>query len=240
MNSLLPPSSCHPEWENILSDCFEQIDKEYIKQLAADSNWLPGRDKLLAAFSLAFSQTKYVLLGESPYPRAESANGFAFWDNAVGSLWSHEGFSKPVNKATSLRNWMKMLLVARGDLGVDTSQLQISRIDKSKLVQTAEQFFTGMMDKGILLLNASLVYSPGKVPFHARHWKPFIQQLFKAIVHKNPNVQFILFGKFAAGISLDTSAIALACEHPYNVSFIKNPRVLEFFKPLDLLSHDTY
>ena len=34
---------------------------------------------------------RYVLFGESPYPRAQSANGYAFWDAAANSLWAEEG-----------------------------------------------------------------------------------------------------------------------------------------------------
>ncbi|HFD2288767.1 TPA: uracil-DNA glycosylase, partial [Legionella pneumophila] len=33
--------------------------------------------------------------------------------------------------------------------------------------------------------------------------------------------------------------IGLVSEHPYNVSFITNQRVIEFFKPMDLLSYES-
>lgn len=230
---------CHADWKDILLNALEVMDKKYLYQLTNDSNWLPGIARVFAAFSLPLSQTRYVLLGESPYPRANSANGYAFWDNAVGCLWSPKGLSTEVNRATSLRNWIKMMLVARGDLtSNNTSQECIAQLDKNMLVQTGEQLFLGMIKKGILLLNASLVYSEGKVPYHARQWKPFMQSLLKQLAIIKPTVKIILLGKIAKIIPQDKLPIGLIAEHPYNVTFISNQNVIEFFKPLDLLSYE--
>jgi uracil-DNA glycosylase len=233
--------ACHPEWKMLINNALSQMDNGYLKQLLEDRTWLPGLNHLFAAFSLPLSQTRYVLLGESPYPRASSANGYAFWDNAVSDLWSQQGLSKSVNRATSLRNWIKMLLIARGDLTTrDTSQQAITQIDKSGLVHTAEQLFRGMMKQGILLLNATLVYSDGKVRYHARHWKPFMEVLLEQLAMIKSTVQLILLGKIAETIPQDKLSVGLAAEHPYNVSFITNRHVIEFFQPLDLLSYEAY
>ena len=207
MHSQYSLNGCHPEWTEILHKALDTMDQNYLQSLYTQSDWLPGKEHIFAAFSLPLSQTQYLLLGESPYPRAASANGYAFWDQAVGSLWSTKGLSTQVNKATSLRNWIKALLVARGDLGSDLSQESISRVDKSRLVQTAEDFFGGMMRRGILLLNASLVYSPSKVPFHARYWKPFMKSLLEQMVILKPEVQLILFGKIAEAIPQSQLAV---------------------------------
>ena len=231
---------CHPEWIDLLNTALAAMDQGYLDQLQKDTNWLPGCSRLFCAFRLPLSKTRYILLGESPYPRSESANGYAFWDQEVGSLWSPKGLSTSVNKATSLRNLIKMLLLARGDLIEDLSQECIAKLDKSHLIQTADEFFNGMMQRGVLLLNASLVYSEGKVPYHARYWMTFMQTLFEQLVLIKPTVQLVLLGKIAQTISQCTLSVGLVAEHPYNVSFITNQRVLEFFKPLDLLSHDTY
>ncbi|KGP63608.1 uracil-DNA glycosylase [Legionella norrlandica] len=232
-------SGCDKEWKEILENALNTMDKDYLDQIQKAGHWLPGVNQLFSAFSLPLSQTRYILLGESPYPREVSANGYAFWDNSVGSLWSPTGLSKEVNRATSLRNWIKMLLIARGDLQENPSQGAIVKVDKSGLVQTAKEFFKGMMKKGILLLNASLVYSKGRVPYHARQWRPFMQSLFDQLAVKKTNVQLILFGKIAEKIPENKLPIALVSEHPYNVSFITNQRVIEFFKPMDLLSNDS-
>lgn len=230
---------CHTDWKDMLIKALEAMDKGYLHQLMDDSNWLPGAARLLAAFSVPLEKTQYILLGESPYPRPDSANGYAFWDNAVGSLWSSKGLSTAVNRATSLRHWIKMLLVARGDSAANnTSQESIAKLDKSALVQTGEQLFLGMMDRGILLLNASLVYRENMVPYHARQWKPFMQSLFTQLALGKSTVKLILLGKIAETMAQGQLSVGLVAEHPYNISFITNQQVIEFFKPLDLLSYE--
>lgn len=230
-------NGCDPEWLDLLSHALDAMDQDYLKALTTDTSWLPGLNRICAAFSLPLSKLNYVLLGESPYPRAASANGYAFWDNAVDSLWGEHGLSKAVNRATSLRNWIKLLLLARGSLSGDTSQEAIKHVDKKALVHTAEAFFLRMMDKGILLLNACLVYKEGEVPYHARQWKPFMQSILAQLALKKPDTELILLGAIAKAVP-HSLAIGLMAEHPYNISFITNPKVIEFFKPLDLLSND--
>jgi uracil-DNA glycosylase len=231
-------NNCHPEWHELLINALEVMDESYLASLLSGEDWLPGISCLFSAFSLPLSKMSYLLFGESPYPRKISANGYAFWDNTVDSLWSTQGLSKAVNRATSLRNFIKMLLVARGSLTTDTSQQAIALTDKSGLVNTAQQFFEGMMQKGVLLLNASLVYTEGEVPYHARHWMPFMRSLLEQLASIKPTVQLILLGKIAGRLPPNNLAVGLIAEHPYNISFITRSHVIEFFKPLDLLSHD--
>lgn len=225
----------HPEWHAILEKALNVMDPSYLEQITQDSHWLPGTHRLLAAFSLPRTQLRYVLLGESPYPRPASANGFAFWDGAVGSLWSETGLSKAVNRATSLRNMIKMFLYARGDLQHDCSQTAIAALDKTLYVQTAEELFTHFMDKGFLLLNATLVYEEDCVPFHAKHWRPFMSSLLTQLAKTSVMPQLILLGRIALQVPESKYFDCIIAEHPYNLSFITNSSVIHFFQPLDLL-----
>lgn len=228
----------HSEWRSMLTQALTTMDNHYLATLQTDDQWLPGLGTMFAAFTMPLTATRYILLGESPYPRPQSANGYAFWDEAVHSLWSTTGFSKEVNRATSLRNLLKMLLYARGDLSVDFSQTAIAHIDKSRFLQTGEQLFHGFMKKGFLLLNASLVYSENKVVYHARHWRPFIHSILKQLAEFHPSVQLVLFGRIAEQVPQTNLPSGLLAEHPYNISFITNPEVVSFFKPLDLLAEE--
>ena len=229
----------HPEWQAILHRSLTVMDPHYLETLQKSYAGLPRIQSLFAAFSLPLSATHYILLGESPYPRAQSANGYAFWDAAVHSLWSETGLSKSVNRATSLRNLVKMLLFARGDLSEDFSQEAIARLDKTQYLQTAEQLFGAFMKRGFLLLNASLVYSDGKVPYHARQWRPFIESLINQLADTHSSLKLVLLGKIAEQIPKTHLLPGLLAEHPYNISFITNPEVVAFFKPMDLLgNHD--
>lgn len=221
----------------MLDKAFAVMDKDYLQSLKKNTDYLPQYANLLAAFNSSLDSMRYILLGESPYPRLQSANGYAFWDNAVESLWSNKGLSKEVNRATSFRNMMKMLLLARGDLQVcSLTQEAISHLDKSDYWQTAAELFQSFVNKGFLLLNASLVYAPNQVRFHAKHWKPFMASLFEQFISLKLPVKFVLFGQIAAQVPGIDALPHLKAEHPYNLTFITNPDVLDFFKPLDLLS----
>lgn len=226
----------HPDWQEMVTNALTTVDNNYLRQLQQESGWLPGWGRIFAAFSQPIPTRPFILLGESPYPRAQSANGYAFWDEAVQALWSSSGLSKQVNRATSLRNIIKMLLLTRGDLTVqDTSQTAIAALDKTHYWHTAAQFFTGMLKQGFVLLNATLVYHEGEVAYHAKHWRPFLDSLLEQLVQSRPQTQLVLFGKIAALLGNTKRFACVVAEHPYNLSFIHNKAVHDFFKPFDLL-----
>lgn len=233
-----------PSWKPCIIQALSHMDPNYLSHLAKNKQWLPGADKVLNAFSLPIKKINYVLMGESPYPRAHSANGYAFWDAAVTDLWSEKGLSKSVNRATSLRNIIKMLLIAEGLLTENnTSQPAIAALSKKNLVKTNSDFFNHLLDQGFLLLNATLVLQKTKVKDDAKAWQPFIKTILNFLFEMRPEVYMILFGKIAYQIDalIDHKNIhRLYAEHPYNLSFIKNPKVLQFFEPLHLLKTKEY
>lgn len=225
----------HPEWHPIVQKSLAVMDAAYLEKIKNSEDWLPGSQAVFAALSRPLSTTRYILLGESPYPRAASANGYAFWDAAVGSLWSDTGFSKEVNRATSLRNFLKMLLVTEGLLNSDLSQAAIQKLDKASFVKTAADFFQGMMARGFILLNACLVYRANEVKYHAQQWRSFMSEFFRQLKEIKPDIDFILFGAVARQIEETQFFSGITAEHPYNLSFIHNEKVQAFFKPLNLL-----
>ena len=228
-----------PSWQACLKRGLATVDPHYLQSLVSLYNWLPGPQKIFNAFSLPLSQVNYVLFGESPYPRQQSANGYAFWDNDVHDLWSAKGLSKQVNRATSLRNIIKMLLITEDLLTPDnTTQEAIANLDKSKLVQTNEEFFNNLLKHGFLLLNTSLVLQEQAPMKDAKAWAPFMSELLDCLLEHRPEATFILFGKIANTLQsiLHHKPINVLCsEHPYNLSFITNPDILDFFRPLHLL-----
>lgn len=228
-----------PSWLPYLTEGLANIDKNYLQALTHSQEWLPGPNAIFNAFSLPLEEVHYVLFGESPYPRRESANGYAFWDNAVHELWSSHGLSKSVNRATSLRNIIKMLLVADGALKpADTSQHAITQINKSHYVQTNASFFQNLINHGFLLLNATPVLQAGPPQKDAKAWHPFTASIVHCLLKNRPKAKFILLGKIANSILPlleNASPSVLTAEHPYNLSFIQNREVIGFFKPLHLL-----
>jgi len=236
---ILQLTNVHPSWLSILKKAIDSLDLSYLETLQSKENWLPGPENIFSAFSLPLPELRYILWGESPYPRAKSANGHAFWDAAVSDIWSDTGFSKAVNKATSLRNILKMLLVARGDLKANSvTQSDIAAIDKSELISQLAELFQNLRNHGFLLLNASLVLSDLPIKKEAQQWQPFMQNLLAELTSLKPDLELVLFGNIAKVISKLAAPDGFkqfVAEHPYNISFIHNPEVLEFFRPFDLL-----
>ena len=239
-------SRAHSSWRPHLIKGLEAVGRahpDYLPALALD-NYLPTEQRLFAAFALPLPSVRYVLVGEGPYPRAESATGVCFMDGAVGSLWCEGGLSKPVNKATSLRNFMKMLLVAEGSLqahdtggGALAPIAAAARSDGS--IQSLAQLQDNLTAQGFLLLNASLVFRAHVAPVvDARAWLPFLQVVLDALVEVTPAPTLVLWGKIAEQVRKlpGTERFAqVLSEHPYNLSFIQHEAMQELFRPMRLL-----
>ena len=242
---VLSRSSVHTQWQDILNHALEAVDDNYLSQLVNSDAWLPGIDNLLSAFRRDRLGVRYILIGESPYPRKQSANGIAFYDAAVESLWSETGLSKSVNRATSLRNIIKTALLAEGLIEADPqgkiSQASITLVDKSEMLQTMGELFQALENNGFLMLNATPVLRPERKPsLEARYWHGFLLRLLERLAESlNQSVTLVLCGKIAESIGPLEAADRyqkLVCEHPYNLSFIQNPAMQSLFGELKLLT----
>ncbi|NKB46872.1 MAG: uracil-DNA glycosylase [Legionellales bacterium] len=228
-------------WLPVLQHAIEQMDQHYLAQLHTNTHWLPGKSCLFNAFRQPLTHTRYILFGESPYPRAQSANGYAFWDSAVQELWSPTGLAKPINRATSLRHFIKMLLIAEHGSSFRADQPAIAQLSKTAYVTRLDELFTNLLAEGFLLLNASLVLSDQPVRYDATQWRPFIQSILTQLVdHTSQPITLILWGKLAQWVDqiAPKTFPRLISEHPYNVSFIHHQAMLDFFRPLQLLQRE--
>jgi uracil-DNA glycosylase len=242
-----------PSWRPTLLrglEAIEQSNSGYLSALAAD-DYLPTEGRLFAAFAQPIEAVAYVLIGEGPYPRPESATGVCFMDGAVDALWSDKGFSKPVNRATSLRNFMKMLLVAAGELkSGQTSGEEVAKVashvrqNDALFIQTLGELQENLTANGFLLLNASLVFRPHVPPLKdAKAWQPFLQTVLAALVqHADRNDRspptLVLWGKIAGLLSelpANSRFPKAISEHPYNLSFINSATMHSLFGPMRLL-----
>ncbi len=239
-----------PDWRPVLMRGLEAVaeaDPDYLVQLDAD-RYLPTGSRLFAAFAQPLDQVAYVLVGEGPYPREESATGVCFMDGAVGDLWSPQGLSKPVNRATSLRNFMKMLMVADGLLMPDatggdavTAVAHRALAADSTFIRTLPELQAKLHGHGFLLLNAALVFRPHVPPLkEARAWAPLLEVVLQALASRagQPPPTLVLWGKIAGwldGLSAVSHFPRAVAEHPYNLSFIQNKTMRDLFGPMHLL-----
>jgi len=199
---------------------------------------IPDKPRIFNAFkTLPKSRVCYILFGQDPYPRPESATGHAFIDGAVREIFGDRGLSKAVNRATSLRNFVKMALVCEGLLASgDVSQEAIAAIDKSGLIATIDELRENFERSGVLLLNTALVFEDKSASArHAKAWRPFVRTLLGRL---DDGVELILFGSIAKAIEKIPESARFRrhlLEHPYNHTFIHNPKAHELFGPMHLL-----
>ena len=230
----------HSSWSSSVEKALCSLNPPYRDYLENDKDFFPDRENYLNAFrTLPKDSVRYILFGQDPYPRVESATGYAFIDGKVKNIFSDNGLSKEVNRATSLRNFIKMLLVASGDLTPDdTSQPAISKIDKSDMIDSIEELRSNLEKNGVLLLNTALVFSSKEESrYHIGQWKPFVEALLSELGEQSPKL--ILFGNHAKDIKkLSNTSIfeAIELEHPYNHSFIHNEQAHDLFGPMNLLA----
>jgi len=242
-----------PSWRPVLLRGLQAVsasDPEYLPSLV-DGSFLPTQGRLFAAFAQPLESVQYVLVGEGPYPREDSATGYCFMDGAVDELWSEQGLSKRVNRATSLRNFMKMLMVADGLLSVDATKGEMiagvsatATADGSGFIQTLPDLQNNLTKQGFLLLNAALVFRPEVAPAKdAKAWRPLINVVLEALLERSDRTDqapptLVLWGKIAQWLE-DLEPVKVfpkaVAEHPYNLSFIAHPGMQTLFGPMKLL-----
>ena len=239
-----------PDWHPILLRGLQAVAAsapEYLPSLV-NGSFFPTQARLFAAFAQPLEQVRYVLVGEGPYPREQSATGFCFMDGAVDDLWSEQGLSKRVNRATSLRNFMKMLMVAEGLLSVDATKGEMiagvsatARAKGSGFIQTLPDLQTNLIDKGFLLLNAALVFRPEVAPAKdAKAWRQLINVVLESLLERAEQAPptLVLWGKIAQWLE-ELEPVAgfpkAVAEHPYNLSFIAHSGMQRLFGPMKLL-----
>ena len=228
----------NPKWLKVVRRAAPNLDPTYCRDLE-EVDWLPGPEKMFSVLhKLPVCRVKAVLIGESPYPRASSANGEAFHDSAVGDLWSESGLSKSVNCATSLRNLIKMLLVAEELLSpTATAKRDIAMIKplERQFVGTISDLFDNFRAAGILCINATPVLTSTKRRDVAA-WVPFMRTFLKALHCQKPDITFLAFGKFAQELVSGINGLnCIISTHPYNGTFVNETNVVNYFRPLRLL-----
>ena len=228
-------------WQKIIDVSLNSLDKEYLEFLKKDKGFFPDKNNFLNAFkTLELKNTKYILFGQDPYPRIDSAVGYSFIDGRVKNIFSHTGLSKEVNKATSLRNFIKMLLRVEGELSNDFSQHQIAKIDKTKYINSIGKLRINFERNGILLLNTALIFTTkDDSKKHIKKFNPFIITLLKEL--QNRDIKLILLGNWAKNLTkIDeiNKFDLIKLPHPYNTNFIIDENVYQFFKDINLLKNN--
>ncbi len=228
LNRLLQP--VHASWRDFLREQLRNLDEEFAETLEADPAWLPGADRCLAAFSVPRSDVRVVPLGESPYPREESATGLSFQDGAVHEIFRCDGrLAVEVNRATSLRNLLKAWFVATGRLAVgQTSSDHVREMDHVGLVAGLNEIFDRGRQSGWLWLNAglSLRLTQTRAP-QIRMWEPLVNAVLRDV--SDIGARAMLMGRFAERFE-PACRDPLVSVHPRREGFVADRDVTNFLR----------
>lgn len=238
-------SNADQSWHNIIIDSLiRNLDDQYLESLLK-SDFFPSFSKIFSPFKTPFDSVKFILFGESPYPRVGSATGFSFIDGEVDEIWSNNGLSKKVNRATSLRNIIKTAMVAEGLISSDLRKDDIINLDKKNLSKTMNDIKDSFVLSGFLLLNASPILRSDRskrvIKSDFNHWSGFYKDILMELDSRScsSNTSVVLWG----GIAKDIEALYqpkkigfVKMEHPYNISFISNPVAISLFSEISILS----
>jgi uracil-DNA glycosylase len=127
-------------------------------------------EKYIFRSLIDLKDAKFMIIGQDPYHNG-SAEGYSF------SVSSNSGNS--IN--ASLRNIFS----------------EIEKSYKNKHINKRNGSLRYLVEQGGILLNASLTVEAHKPNSHESYWRDFTAKLIEYISEKNPNLVYILLGKFA-------------------------------------------
>eukprot|EP00927_Polykrikos_kofoidii_P041121 TRINITY_DN35039_c0_g2_i1.p1 TRINITY_DN35039_c0_g2~~TRINITY_DN35039_c0_g2_i1.p1 ORF type:complete len:710 (+),score=116.68 TRINITY_DN35039_c0_g2_i1:76-2130(+) len=188
LSAIFSGQGCGNEWEKILRPVIESLPNasQYIGP-SRDKRIVPVRELTFQALKPnPPSGWKVVSLGQSPYPRIESATGIAHFDNCLSS-WEDKAFSRIM----TMRCMIKAAAMHKFGVSKDISTQELRNLLKTKgCVQPAE-WFQAMLTQGVLFMNAACTLLPPEGPGirassvveeHLKFWRPVIEAVVCAIL----------------------------------------------------------
>jgi len=179
-------------WEAILRPVLEKLPD-------AAAYIGPGRDRAIVPVrELTFQALKpnppsgwrVVSLGQSPFPRIESATGIAHFDNAVSS-WEDKRFGS----VTTMRCIIKAAAMHQYGNNKEVKLEEIKQQLKDHNVVQPAEWFQAMLAQGVLFMNAACTLKPpgpgadGKsqkagtgIDGSTKFWAPVIEAVVDAIL----------------------------------------------------------
>ena len=234
---LLP---AHESWHSLLLDALGNMDGDFLHRLNTNRNWLPGVEKCFAAFAVPRNRVRVVWLGESPYPRQESAAGISFYDAAIGPVFRPDGkLTTQINKTTSLRNILKAWFIAIDRLQIDrTKSCHIGCMNKEGLITNLRELFCRGERAGWLWLNAGLsLRTDGTASKRAQieAWRPLIRCVLQDVSRRGATT--VLLGKFSERFQCLVNDPQIA-PHPCMEPFVRCENMHAFLRNWRYLIED--
>ena len=228
----------HESWHCLLLDALGRMDGDFLNCLNTDRNWLPGVERCFAAFTIPRDHVQVVRLGESPYPRSESAAGFSFYDAAIDPIFRSDGrLTVEINKATSLRNILKAWFIAIDRLQINrTSSNDIRCMNREGLITNLRELFCRGTRAGWLWLNAGLsLRTDDTIPPQIDAWYPLIECILRDVSRRGATT--VLLGEFSRRFGCLVNGPECA-PHPRVESFVRCENIHVFLRNWRCLIED--
>lgn len=209
-----------------------------------DNKFFPNIENRFNAINnieLNDNNTKIVVFGQDPYPRKESATGYAFWDGKIKS-WEN-----PLSP--SFRNIIKSILINE-NLAIKENKINdLRKILKNNNIFSPDEFFKNSIENGVIWLNASLTFeskSQSDLNKHLKFWKPIIEEIINILIKSSKSLIFVFWGskslkfqKYIQNLEFNNYYFINNC-HPMLESFHSKNSFKEIDKVLTNLSEKKF
>ena len=200
------------DWE-VVKRCFE-AQPNFADYIPSKKNGLfpVDEDMVFRALNLVGSprNVRIIIVGQDPYPRAESAVGISFLDGAV------ESFQSP-RLAPSVRHVLQAIVVSRKLMGPQDNVDKLRAVLKDNIGETQTEWFTSLATRcGVLWLNRSLTFGgkdPKTLQVHLTFWKPVIETILEEVVRARASSGLIVLLWGAKAADLRPVLVGLANKH---------------------------
>lgn len=178
-----------PGWATALAPVQDDIDS--ILASLEGEQFLPARERVLAAFTRPFADVRVLIVGQDPYPTPGHAIGLSF---AVDR---------------SVRPLPRSLVNIYAELHTDVGLTPATHGDLS-----------AWSDQGVLLLNRVLTVAPGDAGSHRRRgWEAVTECAIRALAARDEPLVAILWGNDAqALVPMLGDTPVIASVHPSPLS----------------------
>lgn len=173
----------------ILSDAFDSILLELLKEAQSGSRFTPPLKSIFRAFEeCPYKDLKVVWLSQDPYPKIDIADGIAFSCKNNSYV------------PASLKFIFKELETTVYPTSGYTWDTDLAR----------------WSNQGILMINSAFTTQIGKVGTHYKIWEPFLAFLLDILGSFNPGLIYVFVGKVAQGwiSQVKDNNHLLLCSHP--------------------------
>lgn len=203
-------------WEPII-DRYEEDLKLIEFSISKSEGVCPRRQDIFNVFDMPIDKVNVVILGQDPYPTANSATGYSF------EVRDYTDWNQSTNNR-SLTNILKELYFCHKGSLLSIGDVRREIRSKNFDVFSPNVLFEEWRKRGVFLLNTALTCESGKPNSHIFIWNCFIRNVIVEISKSDKEVIWLLWGenarRFKQEISFFPKNSIFENPHPSKAEFV--------------------